>query len=165
MDLTRDSFSVLFWFRTLYGGNTEWSAKWFQAEPGLGIQMTQAKRGGVIFSNKDVSQPASGAAVLMAPQYAYMAAGIADTDGKFYDTDGIWQPQDGRWHQIAVLFDRTAQCMVFVDDEKRAEFDISHAANQAIGCRSLVFGADVLGRYGIGASFFDKIEVYKGLLE
>ena len=163
IDLTRDSFSLTLWCRTLYGGSTEWADKTRQAQPGTGIRAELAKGGGVLFSTMGPS--GSGAAAAILPQHVYLSAGIADGDGCYYDTDGIWEAQDGRWHQLSLLFDREGLCRIYVDDALRGQADISAAAGRAIGSNTLTFGADPSGRYGIGAAYFQHIRLYRGLLE
>ncbi len=164
IDLTRDSFSLLFWCRTLYGGSTEWADKTRQAQPGTGVRIDQAKGGGTLFSTMDLPEDASGIAAVMLPQHVYLAAGIVD-NGKHYDADGIWEAQDGRWHQLALLFDREGSCRIYVDDVLRSAVDISAAAGRAIGSNTLTFGADQSGKFGIGGTYFQHIRLYRGLLE
>lgn len=163
IDLTRDSFSVVFWMKTLYGGCSEWTDKDHRSKPGTLIDMTKAQRGGVLVANMTCQAQQDGVAAVLLPHHAYMSAGIRRR-GALFAVDGIRPPQDGRWHQIALLLDRGGSLNWYVDDLRVASIDVAHAAGAALGVNALAFGADVSGDYGIGAAYFDRIRLYQNLI-
>lgn len=164
IDLTRDDFTLLFWYKTVEGGIGGWAPSWNAAEAGSGMDMTGKLQGGILLSNRPADPAAPGFLAAQLPQRQYFAAGITDGSGTPMDMDGIWQPQDDRWHQLALTAARAGALRITVDGEPIKETDISPAAGQAIGSNTLVLGADLAGRFGVGSVWVDKLQLFRGVL-
>ncbi len=165
IDLRKDDYTVLFWYKTLCGGNQEWARADYASTAGTGIDMSQAQLGGIVFSNQDTSDPtASGMSAAQLTQAEFFAAGVTGTDGAHRDLDGVADPQDSRWHQVAVAYQRDGALRVYVDGDLIKTTDISAFAGQSLGTNSLGLGADVLGQYGLGNAFVDDFQVYPGAM-
>lgn len=164
LDLSRDSFSAIFWLRTPCGGGDEWAPKWLKAEPDTGIKMTKALAGGVVCSTRSVTGQDPGFTVLMLPQLAYLTAGFVDTAGVFHDVGGIRTPADSRWHQLALVADRAAALRLYVDGALAAEIGLSPYAGTVLGENALTFGADTQGQYGIGDAYFARLRLLPGAI-
>lgn len=163
-DITKDDFTVSFWYMTEKGGNEIWARAAHATTAGQDVDMNAYKMGGTIFSNQDTVQDTAGMSFLQLPHYKYVASGLTTGDGKHHDTDGIWQAQDDRWHYITVTYDRKGAYSVYVDGEMVTTCDIAAYADEALGVNALVFGADALGQYGLGNAYIDDITVYRGVL-
>ena len=165
IDLTTDSCTVLFWYKTLCGGNPEWARADYASTAGSGIDMSQALLGGIVFANQNTADPASpGMSAAQLTQAEFFAAGVTGVDGAHRDLDGVADPQDGRWHQVAVSYQRDGALRVYVDGELVKTVDISAFAGQRLGVNSLGLGADVLGQYGLGNAYIDDFQIYSGAM-
>ncbi len=161
IDLTTDSCTVLFWYKTLCGGNPEWARAEYASTAGSGIDMSQASLGGIVFSNQNTADPASpGMSAAQLTQAEFFAAGVTGADGAHRDLDGVADPQDSRWHQVAVVYQRDGALRVYVDGELVKTVDISAFNGQSLGANSLGLGADALGQYGLGNAYIDDFQIY-----
>lgn len=161
VDISRNDFSVVFWYKTVHGGSEAWATAANQADMGAGLDFSTAKRGGVIFSNKDNASPtAPGISMANMPQKAYIISGVTDTAGKRYEKVGIEPPQDERWHQVTAVYDRSGAYTVYVDGVEEASINISAAKGQVLGSNFLTLGADLSGQYGLGNAYVDDFAVY-----
>ncbi len=163
-DITRENYTVTFWYKTENGGNDQWARSIHATTAGTDVDMPSCKMGGVIFSNQDTVQDTAGMSLLQLTHYKYVASGFTSGNGAHCDTDGIWQAQDDSWHHVAVSYDRDGFYCVYVDGEMTAIQDISAYAGEKLGANTLVFGADALGQYGLGSAYIDDIVVYSGAL-
>lgn len=165
LDLTRDSFSLVFWFKTVTGGSQAWATKYDKADPDVGLDVARVRQGGVLFSTRAAAEAESGFTLLLLPQFAYLALGAVDENGAFHAVSGIRAAADSRWHQLAVVVDRAAALRLYVDAAPLAAVDISALSRQALGQHYLTFGADPLGQYGLGEGTFDRVCLRAGVLE
>ena len=163
-DITKEDYTVSFWYKTENGGNDQWGRGIHATIAGTDVDMPSYNMGGVIFSNQDTHEDTDGMSFLQLTQYKYVAAGFTGTDGTHCDADGIWQAQDDSWHHVAVSYDRDGFCCIYVDGKLTAVSDISAYAGERLGENILVFGADVLGQYGLGNAILDDIVVFDGSL-
>ena len=163
-DITRENYTVTFWYKTENGGNDQWARSFHATAAGGDVNMPSYNMGGVIFSNQDTLRDTDGMSLLQLTHYKYVASGFTSGNGAHCDTDGIWQAQDDSWHHVAVSYDRDGFYCVYVDGEMIAIRDISAYAGEALGTNTLVFGADALGQYGLGNAYIDDIVVYSGAL-
>ncbi len=164
-DITKEDYTVTFWYKTENGGNDQWARSRHSTTAGSDVDMTAYNMGGVIFSNQDTCLDTDGMSFLQLTHYKYVAAGLTGKDGTHRDTDGVWQAQDDSWHYVAVTYDRGGSYGVYVDGELTAISDISVYADEALGTNKLVFGADALGQFGLGNAYIDDIVVYSGALD
>lgn len=165
IDLTTDSCTVLFWYKTLCGGNLEWARAEYASTAGAGIDMGRVRLGGIVFSNQNTADPVSpGMSAAQLTQAEFFAAGVTGTDGTHRDLDGVADPQDSRWHQVAVSYQRDGALRVYVDGELVKTVDIAPFDGQSLGVNSLGLGADVLGQYGLGNAYIDDFQIYPGVL-
>lgn len=165
VDISRNDFTLVFWYKSVNGGNDEWALAANAANAGDGLDFTNAKRGGLIFSNKDYSSlTASGIAMANMAQPAYIVSGVTDIYGGRHERTGIWQLQDERWHRVAAVYDRSGAYTIYVDGEETASFDISDAEGQALGSNFLALGADLAGEYGLGNAYVDDFTLYPAAL-
>ncbi len=165
IDLRTDSYTVLFWYRTLCGGNLEWARADFASTAGTGIDMGRVRLGGIVFSNQNTADPAApGMSAAQLTQAAFFAAGVTGLDGAHRDLDGVADPQDSRWHQVAVVYQRDGALRVYVDGVPVKTVDIAPFEGQSLGVNSLGLGADVLGQYGLGNAYIDDFQIYPGVL-
>lgn len=163
-DITRDDFTVSFWYMTENGGNEIWARAVHATTAGHQVDMSAYSMGGTIFSNQDTKLDTAGMSFLQLTHYKYVSTGLTTADGVHHDTDGIWQAQDDRWHYVTVSYDRNGAYSVYVDGEMITTCQIANYADEALGVNKLVFGADALGQYGLGNAYIDDIVVYRGAL-
>lgn len=165
VDLRKDSYTALFWYKTLCGGNVEWARADFASTAGAGIDMGRALLGGIVFSNQNTADPAApGMSAAQLPQAEFFAVGVTGGDGAHRDLGGVADPQDSRWHQVAVVYQRDGALRVYVDGEPVKTVDIAAFDGQSLGVNSLGLGADVLGQYGLGNAYIDDFQIYPGVL-
>lgn len=167
IDLTKENFTVMFWYKTECGGTQEWAASWHVCQAGWGVDLPGVSLGGVVFSNRDTFDfDAAGIVAAQLPLNQYFSVGLTGEQDIRRDMDGIWEPQDSRWHQIAVVCSRSeGYCAVYVDGEEKASADSSAFCGQRLGKNSLVLGADVLGQYGLGNACIDDFTLYSCALD
>lgn len=163
-DITKDDYTVSFWYMTEMGGNEIWARAAHATTAGKDVDMNSYPMGGTIFSNQDTVLDSAGMSFLQLTHYKYVASGLTTADGTHKDTDGIWQAQDDRWHYVTVSYDRSGAYCVYVDGELITTCDIAAYAGEALGINTLVFGADALGQYGLGNAIIDNITVCHGAL-
>lgn len=163
-DITKDDFTVAFWYMTEKGGNEIWARAAHATTAGQDVDMNTYKMGGTIFSNQDTVKDTAGMSLLQLTHYKYVSSGLTTADGVHHDTDGIWQAQDDRWHFVTVTYDRDGAYSVYVDGEMVTTCRISDYVNETLGVNKLTFGADALGQYGLGNAYIDDISVYRGVL-
>lgn len=164
IDLSTDSYTLAFWYRTVNGGHTQWAAAGLATKAGSPVDMNSVKAGGVLFSNQDTAQDTSGISAVQLPQNQYLTLGLTDTDGNHADTDGIRSAMDDRWHRVTVSVDRTSSYKIYVDQSLVAIRSISALAGQALGENTLVLGADLAGQFGLENAYLDNVTLYKGVL-
>ena len=165
LDISKDSFSIVMWYYGVYAGMHRWVGSNDATTAGAGIDMAgNTKFGGMLLSNRDETNTANtGFSVAMLPQNQYMTVGVSGQDGT-YNTDGIREASDAAWHQVAFTVDRSGFMNIYVDGVKATSLHIAEEAGVALGSNSLTIGADTLGHYGIGLSYFDDIAIYSGIL-
>lgn len=145
VDLSKDSYTVLFQYRALCGGMDQWSGSNKEVAPNIGLNFHQLLAGGNLLSAGDFT-------LAHLPQNAYLTAKLGNAS-----TSGIYQLQDGRWHMIAVSIDREDKCRIYVDDIPVASLERSD--NKAYP-NNLILGADAFGSYGLGNGLIDDLKVY-----
>lgn len=165
LDISRDNFSISMWYYGVYAGMNRWVGSNDATTAGAGIDMAgNTKFGGMLLSNRDETNTANtGFSVAMLPQNQYMTVGVSGQNGAC-STDGIRDASDAAWHQVVFTVDRSGFMSIYVDGAKAAVLHIAEEAGVALGSNSLTIGADTLGHYGIGLSYFDDIAIYSGVL-
>lgn len=165
LDISRDNFSISMWYYGVYAGMNRWVGGKDATTAGAGIDMAgNTKFGGMLLSNRDETNTANtGFSVAMLPQNQYMTVGVSGQNGAC-STDGIRDASDAAWHQVVFTVDRSGFMSIYVDGAKAAVLHIAEEAGVALGSNSLTIGADTLGHYGIGLSYFDDIAIYSGVL-
>lgn len=165
VDISRDDFTLVFWYKSVNGGNDEWAEVGKAADVSKGLDFSTAKRGGLIFSNKAHSGLTnSGIAMANMAHKSYIVSGVTDAGGGRHEKTGIWQLQDERWHRVAAVYDRSGSYKVYVDDVEVASLPISDAEGQALGSNFLTLGADLAGEYGLGNAYVDDFTLYPAAL-
>lgn len=164
IDLRKDDFTIMFWYKTECGGTQEWAASWHVTQSGWGVDMPGVLLGGVVFSNRDTFDfDATGILAAQLPLNQYFSVGLTGEQGQRVDVDGIHEPQDGRWHLMTAVYSRSeGTYRIYVDGAEKSSADIAAFSGQSLGTNSLVLGADVLGQYGLGNACLDSVRLWCG---
>lgn len=164
-DISRDDFTVSLWFKGIRGGLHRWLGNADKVKAGTVINMPQREFGGMLWTNRDESDPEnSGFSAAALPQHQFFAVGIADGQGNHKILDGMQSAIDNRWHKITVSLCRSNAVCIYVDDVLCHRQDISAYAGLALGTNRLSFGADICGKFGLQFSCIDDIAVFAGAL-
>ena len=145
VDLSKDSYTVLFQYRAVCGGMDQWCGSSKEVAPDSDPDFRRLLAGGNLLSTGEFT-------LAHLPQNAYLTAKLGSAS-----TAGIYQLQDGRWHMIAVSFDREDKCRIYVDDIPVASLERSDNITHA---NALILGADASGSYGLGNGLIDDLKVY-----
>ncbi len=164
LDITRDDYTIRFWYHTVNGGHTTWATSSNATTAGNDVNMNKVKVGGVVFSNQDTVTDSSGISAVQLSQNQFFTMGLTDNDGTHYDADSIRDASNDSWHMITVTVDRSNCYKVYVDENLVTSKIISQLKDQAIGIDKLVLGADALGQYGLENAYIDDLTVYAGAM-
>lgn len=165
IDITKDDFTISFWYQTVNGGTTEWAKASQAAIAGSGVDIKNAYVGGIVFSNQDVVNDTDGISAAQFAQAEFFTMGLTDKNGVHYDKDGIRKAIDDSWHMVCVTYDRDANYKVYVDDSLLAVVDIASLKDQQLGVDTLVLGADINGKYGLENAYIDDLKIYNGAMK
>lgn len=163
IDISKDDFTISFWYHTICGGNNEWRGGATTTTTGTGIDLNSYGEG-VVYSNQDAALDASGITAVQYHQNKFFTTGITGADGTHYDKDGIRAVSDDAWHMVTVTYDREGFYKVYADGELAATVDISGQAGQQLGVNSLVLGADINGQFGMRNAYIDNVKLYSGVM-
>ena len=159
LDISKDDYTISFWYRTVNGGTTDWAASGKATTAGADINMNKVKLGGVVFSNQDVVADGAGFSAVQLPQDQFFALGITDASGAHYDKDGVRTPVDDTWHMITITYDRAGYYTVYVDGNPEAKKSIDTISGETLGVNTLVLGADINGQFGLENTYILGIVV------
>lgn len=161
IDISKDNFTISFWYHTLCGGNNDWSGG--ATTTGTQIDMNSYGKG-IVYSNQDTAADTSGLTAVQYNQNKFFTTGVTGADGTHYDKDGIRTVSDDAWHMVTVTYDREGFYKVYADGELAATVDISGQAGQQLGVNSLVLGADINGQFGMRNAYIDNVKIYSGVM-
>lgn len=166
IDITKDDYTVMFWYMTENGGFANWSSSAYSVVGGSPINMSGLRyRGGVIMSNQDTFNDNSGMSLVQLPHYQFVVSGVTGADGTHVDADGMRELTDDRWHHFAISYDRDGSYKIYIDGKLSVVRSIADFANDTLGTNTLVLGADALGQYGLENAYIDDFTLYAGTLD